>query len=313
MKQRDKRAFWLILAGVGMAAAAMFMFLAAERLRKSGTDKKQTAEPSTEAAQTLIPSPSPVALKPIVQPLPSVPQKTPPPAVTCAEEPPVELPMKPSPRYVYVEDPIEKAARDYDASGQIGDPPAGWKEDYSHWDSENWGMPVEELGLLYPNGETDYDSPPFKLSAEGEKKLMEELEAIRQEKGEEAAKEFISDKPKRGTIRLGDEYIEGVGYTDVELENGETVYVALSQYDVYGYRIFGNRFREFSAPSGFFIAYYRRRTDGALLRDIYMPDKASKEFIAAPPPDASQYTEAQIEKLKGAWGFDLEVRTVCYF
>ncbi len=307
MKQQDKRAFWLILAGVGMAAAAVFMFLAAESLRKSGTDKKQTAE------QTLSPSPAPVEVKPIAQPLPSFPKKTPPPAVRRADEPPVELPMKPSPRYVYVEDPIEKAARDYDASGQVGDPPAGWKEDYSHWDSENWGMPIEKLGTLYPNGKIEYSAQPFKLSKEGNKLLMEELEAIRQEKGEEAVKEFISDTPKTGAIRLDDEYLDERRFTEVELENGETVYVALSLYDIYGYRILGNRTRQFNSPNGFSIGYYRRHTDGALLRYIYMPDKGSKEFIAAPPPDMSKYTDAQIESLIRAWRGNLEALNPCYF
>ena len=174
-------------------------------------------------------------------------------------------------------------------------------------------MPVEELGLLYPDGEIDYTFHPFKLSAEGEKKLMEELESIRQEKGEEAAKEFISDVPKMGVIRVDDEYLDDMSYTDVELADGKTVYVALIQYNVYGYRSFGNRFREFSAPCGFSIAYCRRDTDGALLREIYSPERGGKQFIAAPPPDASQYTEAQMETLKDSWGYELEVRNACPF
>ncbi|MDE0021730.1 MAG: hypothetical protein OXT69_10170 [Candidatus Poribacteria bacterium] len=307
MKQQDKRAFWLILAGVGMAAAAVFMFLAAERLRKSGTDKKQTAE------QTLNPSPAPVEVKPIVQPLPSLPKKTPPPAVRRADEPPVELPMKPSPRYVYVEDPIEKAARDYDASGQVGDPPAGWKEDYSHWDSENWGMPVEKLGMLYPDGKLDYSFFPIKLSAEGYEHLKKERESIRQEKGDEAAKEFISDEPKEGVIRIGDDYFDGYRYTEAELENGKTVYVALYQDHIYGYRTFGNRFREFTSPSGFSIVYIRRDPDGALLRQVGTPDDKWHEFIAAPPPDRSEYTAEQIEAMKNSWGYDREVFNACPF
>ena len=82
-------------------------------------------------------------------------------------------------------------------------------------------MPVEELGLLYPDGEIKYSFHPFKLSAEGEKKLMEELESIRQEKGEEAAKEFISDTPKTGVVRVDDEYLDDMSYTDVELADGK--------------------------------------------------------------------------------------------
>ncbi len=312
MKQLNRRAFWLILAGVGMAAVAVVMFLAAERLKKSGMDKKPTGTPSTEVAQILAPFPAPVEAKPIVQAAPSTPEKTKPPAVKRAEEPPVELQTAPSPRYVYVENSLEKGARDYDANGQIGDPPAGWKEDYSHWDSENWGMPLEKLGTLYPNGKVDYSVQPFKLSAEGNRLLMEELESIRQEKGEEAAKEFISDTPKTGLIRLGDEYIDR-GYMRVEVESGKTVYAALSLFDVYGYRILGNRFRQFSSPNNFSVAYYRRHTDGALMRDIYMSDKGAKEFIAAPPPDMSQYTDAQIEALKRAWRGNLEALSPCYF
>ena len=306
MKKQDKRAIWLVLAGVGMAALAVFTYMMAERVRKNAVNEKREAQPTTEAALTLSPTPALAAVKPIVQPTPPAPA---PQSEQLVEAPP----MEPPPRYVYVEDPIEKAARDYDANGQIGEPPPGWKDDYSHWDSENWGMPVEELGLLYPDGEVDYTFHTFKLSAEGEKKLMEELESIRQEKGEEAAKEFISDTPKTGVIRVDDEYLDDMRYTDVELADGKTVYVALIKYNVYGYRSFGNRFREFSAPSGFSIAYYRRHTDGALLRDIYMPYKPSKEFIAAPPPDAPQYTEAQMETLKDSWRYELEVRTVCPF
>ena len=305
MKQQDKRAIWLVLAGVGMAAAAFFMYMAAERLSKSGMDGKREAKPPTEAGQTSSPAPAPVAVKPIVQPTPSFPEE-PAPQIEPPSEPP-------PPRYVYVEDPIEKAARDYDANGQIGNPPPGWKDDYSHWDSENWGMPVEELGLLYPDGEIKYSFHPFKLSAEGEKKLMEELESIRQEKGEEAAKEFISDVPKAGVIRVDDEYLDDMSYTDVELADGKTVYVALIQYDVYGYRRFGNRFRQFNAPCGFSIGYCRQDPDGALLRRVVTPDSVYREFIAAPPPDASQYTEAQMEALKDSWGYDLEVYAACPF
>ena len=306
MKQHDKRAIWLVLAGVGMAALAVFMYMAAERLRKKPVNEKREAQPTTEAALTFSPAPAPVAVKPIVQPTLSAPAPQ-------SEQLVEAAPMEPPPRYVYAEDPIEKAARDYDANGQIGEPPPGWKDDYSHWDSENWGMPVEELGLLYPDGEVDYTFHTFKLSAEGEKKLMEELESIRQEKGEEAAKEFISDTPKTGVVRVDDEYLDDMSYTDVELADGKTVYVALIQYNVYGYRSFGNRFREFSAPCGFSIGYCRRDPDGALLRRVVAPDSVYREFIAAPPPDASQYTEAQMEALKDSWGYDLQVYAACPF
>ena len=256
MKQRDKRAFWLILAGVGMAAAAVFMFLAAERLKKSGTDKKQTAE------QTLSPSPAPVEVKPIVQPLPPVSKKTPPPAVTRAEEP-VEAPsMKPSPRYVYVEDPIEKAARDYDASGQVGDPPAGWKEDYSHWDSENWGIPVEKLGTPYPDGEMNYDYRPVKLTREGQHRLDEIVEETRRTRGEAAAKALFSKEQKRGDVlMLGGDFIEA-HYSRAQLENRRRI--CRREYIRFHGTVYGNRARQFSSPNNFSIAYYRRSSDGAL-------------------------------------------------
>ena len=306
MKKQDKRAIWLILAGVGMAALAVFTYMMAERVRKNAVNEKREAQPTTEAALTFSPAPAPVAVKPIVQPTLSAPAPQ-------SEQLVEAAPMEPPPRYVYAEDPIEKAARDYDANGQIGEPPPGWQEDYSHWDSENWGMPIEKLGTFYPNGKVEYDFQPFKLSAEGEKKLMEELETIRQEKGEEAAKEFISDAPKNGIVRIGDEYVDYVDYTDVELDNGKTIYVALGLYDLRGYRIIGNRIREFIAPSGFSVLYYRRYPDGALLRRVDAPEKVSGEFIADTPPDLSEYTDAQVKSLINAWDRDLKTLDICYF
>ena len=39
------------------------------------------------------------------------------------------------------------AAREYDDNGQVGEPPEGWKPDYSHWDTWHWGQPVEKVGI----------------------------------------------------------------------------------------------------------------------------------------------------------------------
>ena len=233
MKQQDKRAIWLALAGVGMAAVAFFMYTAGERLSKSG---------------------------------------------------------------------IEKAARDYDANGQIGEPPPGWKDDYSHWDSENWGMPVEELGLLYPDGELDYSYSPVKLSEEGQRRLEEIVEETRQTRGKETAKAIFSKEQKTGNvIMLDGSVMEEAPYSNAHLQNGEIVYVGVSVYDLHGFVKFGNIARLFSSPNNFSIGYYRRSPDGALMREVISPSSGLKHIAAAPAPDMSTYTEAQIKAVKHGW------------
>ena len=304
MKQQDKRAIWLVLAGVGMAAAAFFMYMAAERLSKSGMDGKREAKPPTEAGQTSSPAPAPVAVKPIVQPTPSFPEEP---------APQIEPPSEPPPaRYVYVEDPIEKAARDYDANGQIGNPPPGWKDDYSHWDSENWGIPVEKLGTPYPDGEMNYAYRPVRLTSEGQRRLDEIIEKTRQTKGEAAAEALISKEWKSGGVIMMDGSVREASYSHAQLENGDVVYVGVNVYDLDGFTDFGNQARRFSSPNNFSISYYRRRPDGALVREVISPSSSLKDYVAAAPPDMSTYTDAQIEAMKDSWLVAIATVYGCY-
>ena len=83
-------------------------------------------------------------------------------------------------------------------------------------------------------------------------------------------------------------------------------------YDLHGFTVYGNIARQFSSPNNFSIAYYRRSPDGALMREVISPSSGLKDFVAAPPPDMSTHTEAQIEAMRNSWLVSIATLHGCY-
>ncbi len=54
---------------------------------------------------------------------------------------------------------------------------------------------------------------------------------------------------------------------------------------------------------GFKINYYRRSTDGSLIRAVTLSSGETKKWVAAPPPDfsESEIPEYIIEAMKDSW------------
>ena len=201
---------------------------------------------------------------------------------------------------------LDKEARKYDADGQVGKPPEGWKEDYSHWDS-NWDE-LTKVGVPQKNvGNTAYAYQPT------EEDRLRKQELVREEE-KAAADGLLSNEPKDGYIRL-------------KFEENDTVYIAPSFID---------RFNEIATeheaihersmrpikdagahttnlvgsepPSGFKIYYYRKPPNGLLIREVTLPNGKRMEFTAASSPDFSNFTEQEVEMMKSDWEKFLEKR-----
>ena len=52
---------------------------------------------------------------------------------------------------------------------------------------------------------------------------------------------------------------------------------------------------------GTVLEYYRRRSDGFLMRQATLTNGDVKRWVAGPPPDLSGYTESRIRKMQDAW------------
>ncbi len=203
---------------------------------------------------------------------------------------------------------LDKEAVEYDKKGQVGDPPPGWKDDYAHWDSSIWKDAVqslEQIGLIQKNMDVvgGYTFQPTEKQAQ----RMEELE---QEAVAAAEKGLVSKDPKDGYVRL-----------DLDEESGtsKAVYAAPDFADrireIWDEQIAINKAGMVPVPSvhatnavgwgrptdKFKILYLRRPSDGSLVRDVKLPSGERKQFVAAPPPDSSQFSQGEIEMMRKGW------------
>ena len=247
-----------------------------------------------------------------------------------------ETPQTPAEQEPYIPDPVEEEARLYDRNGQKGEPPAGWKPDYSHWDTADWRIDIRCIGTDQPNG-VSYQHYPIRMVEEGYENLMEYVQQVQKTKGRKVANKIVSLVPRSGDIPSGDRILEDRPYEDAQLPSGKIAYIARTLYDIYGYRSLGNHFREFTSPSGFGIVYYRDKETGILVReprlppegeapvpkapdpkrsefssaDAYMIPWNRPKFVAAPAPDLSGHSEKDAQRIRNSWGLS-DMYHVCF-
>ena len=212
---------------------------------------------------------------------------------------------------------LDKAAREYDRNGQVGDPPKGWKADYSHWDSRDWGD-LENLGVPEDFGTLSIYQP----TEEARQRAAE----IRSKISKAGDGGLLTKEPKDGYIRWV--HSTGKGFPDGEL----AVYVApdfieqyrafldeLEQINRHNMREVPGRgpvviFPEISLTpeySKVAVRYYRSGK-GFLMRGVTLPSGKAMEFVAGPPPDLSRFSELEIERIKNIWNRTEETQTSGY-
>lgn len=194
------------------------------------------------------------------------------------------------------------AAWAYDLEGGKGKPPAAWKADYSHWDNSTaWIDPIEIVGLLQRHPITIL----VNRRTEEDTKRMDE---IGKELGNAVLKGLASPVP------LPD-YVHRIP------EDGKNAYIApsfLERYDALtqeiaeidkrsmkeepGFNYTGPASLLYDDSDFFKIEYYRRRSDGSLMREVTLSNGTAQRWVAAPPADLSDYSEEEIElMMKTDW------------
>ena len=199
---------------------------------------------------------------------------------------------------------LDAAAREYDDNGQIGEPPEGWKPDYSHWDTWHWHRPLEEVGIMKRiKGATALVYRPSEETRQRRKEIEDERNAAI-EKG------LIIGEPREGYVKRGFGEGDDVAYVarsfvgrfdalllkDIFLNKGgmrEEPTIAYRGGGPLGYR----------TPN--FEIYYYREKDGSLTRKVFLNFKNGKSetFKVSPPPDleALGFEPIDIEHHKGRW------------
>lgn len=200
---------------------------------------------------------------------------------------------------------LDAAAREYDDNGQIGEPPEGWKPDYSHWDTKAWGNPpLEEVGIMKRvKGATALVYRP----SEETRQRSEEIE---NERNAAIEKGLIIGEPREGYVKRGFGEGDDVAYVarsfvgrfdallleDILLNKGgmrEEPTIAYTGSGSVGYM-----------TENFEIFYYREK-DGSLTRKVFLNFKNGKSetFKVSPPPDleALGFEPIDIEHHKGRW------------
>ena len=199
------------------------------------------------------------------------------------------------------EAPDDEAARQYDRAGQVGDPPASWKDDYAHWDSADMRIPLEQVGMYM---QTDDPARTGAYSEEEERRRTRIFDAIIYYLREGA----LSYEPKEN-------------YVLVRQDERAPIYAAPEYADLYRslaaeLQAIDARLRPhimftgsgslqtrvgFNYDGGIKVVYYRRPEDGALLRDVTLPNGERQVFTAGPAPDMSRFDAAEALGLKAAW------------
>ena len=197
-------------------------------------------------------------------------------------------------------------AREYDDNGQVGEPPEGWKPDYSHWDTLDWGEPLEKVGMMERvKGATALVYRPSEEARQRRKEIEDERNAA-------IKKGLITSEPKEGYVRRGFGDEDDVAYVaksfvgrfdamlleDILLNKGgmrEEPTIAYTSGTGAG---FGRGTKNFEI-------YYYRAKDGSLMRRVFLNFKNSKSetFKVSPPPDleALGFDPIDIENHKNRW------------
>ncbi len=202
-----------------------------------------------------------------------------------------------------VED-LDAIAREYDDNGQVGEPPEGWKPDYSHWDTMAWGKPsLEEVGILERHIGT---ALVYRPSEETRQRRQE----IENERNAAIEKGLITGAPREGYVKREFDDGDDAAYVarsfvgrfdamlaeDILLNKG-----GMREEPAVGYT--GGGFLGYRNPTGNFEIYYYRETDGSLTRYVILKNSKVERHYAGPPPDleALGFTPRDIEIQKNRW------------
>ena len=206
---------------------------------------------------------------------------------------------------------LDEEAREYDRIGQVGEPPEGWKEDYSHWDSGFDDPPIQMTGV------PQRDKGGVTLRYEPTELAAQRREAIEKEVREAAEKGLLSKEPKEGFVRRefdgGADVVYAAGSFieryDALITEGEAIHESSmvekpsTSSSMISMQTYTNRFHE-NQGRLFEIRYYRRSSDGSLMREVAIPSGEVKRFVAGAPPDLSDHSESEISILKKRWAED---------
>ncbi len=204
-----------------------------------------------------------------------------------------------------------QAAIEYDRKGQIGDPPEGWRKDYSHWDIQypNTSSDLEKIGLVEETGGPSYIFQPTEEARQRMGEIQREIAKAREEG-------LLTQEAKSGYVRRV-LYGEIAVYAAPDfIEHYDALLREMKQINV-------RHMQETSVRGGFIISSgmstnpeyskvavrYYRRGDGSLMREVTLPSGEMKTFVAGPPPDLSRYSEEAIEFMKYHWGGTEETQT----
>ena len=196
------------------------------------------------------------------------------------------------------------AAREYDDNGQVGEPPEGWKPDYSHWDTWHWHVPFEEVGII--KRAKGYTALVYRPSEETRRRRKE----IENERNAAIEKGLITGEPKEGYVKRGFGDEDDVAYVaksfvrrfdamlleDILLNKG-----GMREEPGIAYTGGGPMGR--IAPNGKFKIYYYREKDGSLTRKVTLKSGKVERHKAGPPPDleALGFEPIDIEHQKRKW------------
>ncbi|MDE0022468.1 MAG: hypothetical protein OXT69_13955 [Candidatus Poribacteria bacterium] len=189
----------------------------------------------------------------------------------------------------------------YDVAGGVGEPPEDWREDYSHWDS-HYGDDLMEVGIV----QREEGFGKIYRPTEAARRRVSELEEEMLKAVEDG---LLSREPKGDYIRQ-------------EIDEGKVVYVAPNFVERYNAlleeHVAINEQNMHTVPStsysgsssmgtikfdsGLQITYYRRKSDGSLVRSVDLPSGGTKEYVLADSePDLSGFSEEEIEMMKESW------------
>ena len=200
---------------------------------------------------------------------------------------------------------LDAAAREYDDNGQIGEPPEGWKPDYSHWDTTIW-IPLEKVGIINRVSGTALVYRPSEETRQRRKEIEDERNAAI-EKG------LIIGEPREGYVKRGFGEGDDVAYVarsfvgrfdallleDIFLNKG-----GMRETPAVGYTGGGPISYRTPVTKNFELHYYREK-DGSLTRKVILNFKNGKveKFKVSPPPDleALGFEPRDIEHQKKRW------------